>query len=352
MKKLYSLFLLLTGILCFTSCGDDGYTYTAPETLDVSKTDLYFKSAGGTGSIDINTNQELKVSSSVDWCTVNVSGGKITAKTVENLSIESRAATITVSDGMLTSLIAVYQEGLACTVDTSNFKSANNNSAGSTSVTISSTSPYKITIPEEAKSWLSYTEDDKGKVTFTFAANNTGTFRGAYVVITSGSKKVPVPIVQYEIHDLVGTWMAVYFDGEDYYQEDIKITMPSDGKLDMEFGAIAPTMSPLFHCNYINGAMKVQNATPQGKYGSYYLFSAVLSKEGKVSWITDYTYSGSGTITEDGDFAIAFTNDGSWPGNVINGIAVEAFSSSTPTDASHLGYLLAYFDLTLYKVTP
>ena len=51
MKKLYSLFLLLIGLICFTSCGDDDYAYTAPETLDVTKADLYFKSPGGTGAL-------------------------------------------------------------------------------------------------------------------------------------------------------------------------------------------------------------------------------------------------------------------------------------------------------------
>ena len=53
MKKLYSLFLLLMGLLCLTSCGDDDYTYTAPETLNVTKADLYFTSSGGTGIIEI-----------------------------------------------------------------------------------------------------------------------------------------------------------------------------------------------------------------------------------------------------------------------------------------------------------
>lgn len=53
MKKLYSLFFLLMGLLCLTSCGDDDYTYTAPETLNVTKADLYFTSSGGTGNIEI-----------------------------------------------------------------------------------------------------------------------------------------------------------------------------------------------------------------------------------------------------------------------------------------------------------
>ena len=153
--------MLLIGLICFTSCGDDDYAYTAPETLDVTKADLYFKSPGGTGSIEITTNRELQATSSVDWCTVSVSGGVVTAKATENPAIESRAGTITVSDGVLTSLVAVYQEGLVCIIDTSHLKSANDNSAGSTFINVDSSSPFTVTIPEDATSCHSYTSTTK-----------------------------------------------------------------------------------------------------------------------------------------------------------------------------------------------
>ena len=349
MKKLYSLFLLLVGLICFTSCGDDDYTYTAPETLDVKKADLYFKSPGGTGSVEIKTDRELTATSSVDWCTVNVSNNIITAKTTENPSIESRSGTITVSDGALTSVIAVYQEGLACIIDTSTLKSANNNSAGSTFITIDSSSPYTVTIPQDATSWLSYTKDNEGKVTFTFTANTTGTLRGACVIIESGMKKVPLPIAQYETDNLVGDWKAIYSDGEDYYQEDIKITKSDDGMLNLNFNSPAPGITPIFHCTFTDGVIKIQNATAQGRFSGYYLFTSLLSTDNYISWGPDYTYSGSADVTTDGTFCIKFYDDGSWPGKVISGVVLEAFSSSTPSNASHIGSLVNYLDLVLYK---
>ena len=350
MKKLYSLFLLLIGLICFTSCGDDDYEYTAPETLDVTKADLYFKSQGGTGSIEITTNRELQATSSVDWCTVSVSGGVVTAKATENPAIESRAGTITVSDGVLTSLVAVYQEGLVCIIDTSHLKSANDNSAGSTFINVDSSSPFTVTIPEDATSWLSYTKDDEGKVTFNFTANTTGTLRGACVTVTSGAKDVSITIAQYEINDLIGAWKAIYSDGKDYYQEIIEITKPEEGMLDLNFSSPAPGLNPIFHCTYTDGIMKIQNATDQGRYGSYYLYTAMFTTDNGVSWSTDYTYSGSADVTTDGAFTIKFYNDGSWVGKEINGVGLEAFSTPTPSSAGNLGYLLAYFDIILYKL--
>lgn len=349
MKKLYRLFLLLAGIVVTTSCGEDEYTYSAPEALNVVKTDLYFKSAGGTGSIEIKTDRELKATSSVDWCTVSVSGSVITAKSIENTSIESRAGTITVSDGALTSLVAVYQEGLACSIDTSNLKSINSNSAGSAFITVDSSSPYTIVISQNATSWLSYTEDEAGKVIFTFTANTTGAPRGASVAIVSGSKKVLLPIFQYEQQDFVGIWKAMYSDGADLFEEQIEITSPGDGMLNLNFGALAPSVSPIFNCTFKDGALKIKNATAQGRYASFYLFNVVFSADNYVSWGPNYTYSGFASITEDGTFNMKFANDGSWPGKVINGIGLEAFSTSTPSGAGDEGTLAVYFDLILQK---
>lgn len=350
MKKLYSLFLLLIGLICFTSCGDDDYTYKAPETLDVTKADLYFKSLGGTGSIEIKTDREIQATSSVDWCTVSVSGGMITAKVTENPAIESRAGTITVSDGALTSLVAVYQEGLVCIIDTSQLKSANDNNAGSTFITVDSSSPFTVLIPENAASWLSYTKDDEGKVTFNFTANTTGTLRGACVIVKSGTKEIALTIAQYEIDDLLGIWKAIYFDGEDYYQENIEITKPDEGMLDINFSSPAPGLNPIFHCTYTDGVMKIQNATNQGRYANYYLYTAMFTTDNSVSWNPDFTYSGSANVTTDGAFTIKFYNDGSWAGKEINGVGLEAFSTPTPSSAGNLGYLLAYFDIVLYKL--
>lgn len=349
MKKLYSLFLLLAGLTCLTSCGEDNYTYTAPETLDITKADLYFKSLGGTGSIEIKTEGKLVATSSVNWCTVNVSGGTITATTLENPSIESRVGTITVSDGTLTSLVAVYQEGLACIIDTSNLKSGNSNSAGSTSITVKSSSPFKVTIPQNATSWLSYTTDDKGKVTFTFTANTTGALRGACVIVESGSKKTPVTIAQYEMDDLIGKWGAKYHDAEGYYQENITITKSND-KLLLTFEPLGPGMTSTFPCVFNNGVLKVQNGATQGRYSTYYLFNTIFSAAGSSSWSATQNYCGTAEVTTDGDFTLKFYNDGSWPNQEIIGIALGAFSSTTLSTTTYKGYLALYLDIVLYKL--
>lgn len=352
MKKLYRLFLLLAGIVVSTSCGEDEYTYSAPETLNVVKTDLYFKSVGGTGSIEIKTDRELEASSSVDWCTVSVSGSVITAVSSENISIESRACTITVSDGTLTSLVAVYQEGLACTIDTSNLKSAYSNIGGSAFITVDSTSPYTITIPQNATSWLSYTEDEAGKVTFTFTANTTGGPRGASVAVVSGSKKTLLSILQYDQQDILGAWKATYSDGQDLFTEQIEITNQGDGTLNLNFEELAPGVSPIYNCTFKDGVLKIKNGTAQGRFSGFYLFNILLSTDNYIAWSPNYSYSGSANVTEDGTFNIKFADDGSWSDKVISGMLLEAFSTPTPTGNGDQGSLNIYFDLILQKIRP
>ena len=76
----------------------------------------------------------------------------------------------------------------------------------------------------------------------------------------------------------------------------------------------------------------------------------MFTTDNGVSWSTDYTYSGSADVTTDGAFTIKFYNDGSWVGKEINGVGLEAFSTPTPSSEGNLGYLLAYFDIILYKL--
>ena len=290
MKKLYSLFLLLMGLLCLTSCGDDDYTYTAPETLNVTKADLYFTSSGGTGIIEIKSNNGLQATSSVDWCTVSVSGGVIAAKVAENTSIESRAGTITVSDGVLTSLVAVYQEGLACTIDTSTLKIVNDNGVNSSYITIDSSSSY-------ATSWLSCI-DEAGKVTFNLTANETEVPRAANVIITSGERKVTLTIAQYEF---AGTWTADFLNSKGVSTtEQVEIADLGNNKFELKFKApYANAPNPVFQCTYANGTYKIANGTAMGQYAVYYLFGIFSSEDGYFSWDTSYTYSSSFDVAED-----------------------------------------------------
>lgn len=348
MKKLYSLFIVLTGVLCFTSCGDD-YAYTAPEALDVTKADLYFKPSGGVGTVEVNTSRELQATSSVDWCTVTVSGGVVTAKVPEYLSIESRAGTITLSDGVLTSLVAVYQEGFAFGVDKSGLTTLNANQKTTTSVVVTSSFPYTITIPSYAASWLSYTADESGKVVFDIAKNETGAPRGAHVTISCKDEVETFTIEQYELSSFLGAWKAGYLDDGEPYEEDITITSPGEGALDLNFAPLAPTVTPIFHCKYANGVMKMANGTAQGRYSSYYLFTLFSSTDGYISWTATYTYSASSYIGEDGTFYMVFGNDGTWPNKEINGVALGAFTSATATNAGFVGTLASYTDIVLSK---
>lgn len=83
---------------------------------------------------------------------------------------------------------------------------------------------------------------------------------------------------------------------------------------------------PIFHCKHVNGVIKKTNGTAQGTYGSYYLFTVLLSQDGYAAWSTAYTYSTSVMI-----------DDGGRSGGVINGVSLGAFTSSTTTSTGFKG---------------
>ena len=226
-----------------------------------------------------------------------MSGGVIAAKVAENTSIESRAGTITVSDGVLTSLVAVYQEGLACTIDTSTLKIVNDNGVNSSYITIDSSSSYAINIPSYATSWLSCI-DEAGKVTFNLTANETEVPRAANVIITSGERKVTLTIAQYEF---AGTWTADFLNSKGVSTtEQVEIADLGNNKFELKFKApYANAPNPVFQCTYANGTYKIANGTAMGQYAVYYLFGIFSSEDGYFSWDTSYTYSSSFDVAED-----------------------------------------------------
>ena len=55
MKKILCFILLLAGVTMVTSCGEDDATYTPIAPLEILSNNVLFETAGGTGTITVNT---------------------------------------------------------------------------------------------------------------------------------------------------------------------------------------------------------------------------------------------------------------------------------------------------------
>lgn len=351
MKRIYNLLFLSCSLLLMIACSSDDYDYKAPESLDLISSDLYFKSSGGNGTVEVNTDKGITATSSVDWCNCTVSNHTVTVIVNENIEKESRDAVINITDeeGLETQL-ALHQEGLVVKFETEGFTNHFTNTGGSTSLTISSTSPYTVNVPESASSWLSYTDED-GKITFTCTPNETGSPHATQVTITSGSVTRVLSLSQFEITDLIGNWEAEYInsDGESM-STTVNLKQDEEGNLSLDIPVEAAGEIYNFPCQFSDGYLNIQAGSPLGMfYSVYYLYSVVFSTDGYISWNSDLSYGGVGTTDDSGGFILAFGDNGSWTDRVINGMGIWAFSSTDLSSDSSLGYIEEILDLVLHK---
>lgn len=351
MKNIYNLFALLLFTFCVVACdGNDDYVYKVPDSLEVISSNLYFKSAGGSSNIEMHDSANLIATSSVDWCTLIVSDNIVKVTVTENGSKESRDGLVMISNGKLKSQLTLHQEGLAIDFDTEDFNGTFSNIGGTTSFIVSSTSPYVVNVSETAKSWLSYVDED-GKLTFMAAKNETGAPRAAEVALVSGSVTKTFFFSQYEKEDLIGTWTAEYTnsDGMDLVATVI-LEKDNEGNLMLNFPVESVGTTYTFPCDFSNGYLNIKTASALGMYANtYYLYSVVLSKDGSLSWDAGLSYGGTGAVDTEGNFMLRFGDNGTWSGQVITGLAIWAFDSSTLSSDSSVGYLDQVYDLILYR---
>lgn len=194
MKKVFSLIVLLTGVMAFTSCSDDDATYTPIHPLEVTSADLFFEATGGTGSIVVNTEEELTAETTSPWISLAASGNTVTVTAEENASRENRSARIvlTAADGATTNVTAT-QQGVVFYLNGSNKYEV---ASGASTLTVSLRSSVPVTVSSLA-SWITaeYNEEDQ-EITMAIAANQSNDPRTGQVVIAAAGLEEIITIEQ------------------------------------------------------------------------------------------------------------------------------------------------------------
>ena len=113
MKKILSFILLLAGVTMVTSCGEDDATYTPVAPLEILSNNVLFETAGGTGTITVNTSDALTATTTGQWLAVSVSGNTVTVTAQENPSLSGRSAQIVLTSGGKTANVTATQKGLS-----------------------------------------------------------------------------------------------------------------------------------------------------------------------------------------------------------------------------------------------
>ena len=310
MKKITSIFALLLCVFVF-SCSNDDDKETS--SLQIVSSNVTFESAGGTGTIKVNAISEITATSNKDWCTVSVNGDIINVSVIENNDMSGRTAAVTITDGEASTLVPVSQGGCVILYNKSELGHAFTYAGGSATVSFSTTASYSIEVPAEAQSWLSYTLDEENRtITFNVAASADKTPRGAAVKVTAGKKTIYYHLGEYELKDIAGKWRVSFVDGDD---------STLAGEIEVVQDEEEPTIF------YLSG---ISN----------------FFEGGYVSWDMSIQYVAYPSSIN-GKFALVFGDNGSWDGDVVNGIAYWAFSGAAGTGSA--GWLEKFNALTLSK---
>jgi hypothetical protein len=106
----------LTAALGVFSCqaekDADGSRYLAGPALEIVSKDVVFSPQGGTGSIVVNTRENLIAVADRSWAVLSISGNRVTITVDRNESLESRYSSITLSAGGATAEITAQQFGM------------------------------------------------------------------------------------------------------------------------------------------------------------------------------------------------------------------------------------------------
>ena len=99
MKKILSILLAVSAVLCIAACSKDKGVEEAVKTLSVVSTDVVFQPAGGQGSIVVDAQNSFTAASDKSWCTVSTSGQNVVVNVSEWEGLESRYAVVTLTSG-------------------------------------------------------------------------------------------------------------------------------------------------------------------------------------------------------------------------------------------------------------
>ncbi len=210
MKK-YILAMLL-GCLFMASCNETDCSYLGDFKLVQSTTNYSANACTGYIMFDAGSNESgvgVTATSSEEWCKVSVDASKVYISLDDNISIDSRTAMVTITNGSQTKRVPVTQLGCVTEFgEETSYLSANK--AMSIDYVARNTFGLEVTgLPE----WVSYTISENG-IHFDVEANKTGAPRKASAVIKAlkVDKTQTVDFVQFSSDDLFGDWIAEYDD--------------------------------------------------------------------------------------------------------------------------------------------
>lgn len=354
MKKIFSLIVLLAGVITFTSCSDDDATYTPVTPLEVSSADVYFEALGGTGSIVVNTNGAVTAQTSSQWLTVSTSGNTVTVTAQENSTRDGRSAKIvlTAANGA-TANVTATQNGIVYGLKKGTSYTLNDNA---NTLNLEIYHSKSVTV-RSLTDWITASfNEETDRIDISVTPNNTGQKRFGYVEVSSGEFSDIVTISQFDFaKDVLGEYYLFFtqeYDSDEYYVVTATLTSRS---LDFRLYTNYPWSIPVT-CNAANSTVTMTSGAYLGRYSSYYIYLIFMAmSEGYWSaYQTNQTMTATIDAVEDknGNVITSGIFEGvlSTTGTPFDGWNFQAMSSQTFASTASLGYLKRIYHVELEKI--
>lgn len=203
MKELKTLFIALIGFMIVLSCSDDNNVNESAD-FAIEKSDVAFDAEGGTGEITVSGVPIASVSSSDEWCSVQLDGDHAVKVTVaRNNNYDSRSSVVSLSDAHAnTRNIAVSQQGMKHIVS---LKSLRFRNADSTVVVAMMEQPNSVSVnTSESEAWLTAAANGN-ELDISVTKNETGKPRIGYVCCDIDT----IRVVQCDTKDIFGDYYIV-----------------------------------------------------------------------------------------------------------------------------------------------
>lgn len=363
MKKIFSLIVLLTGVMSFTSCSNDDATYNAIVPLEVTSADVLFEPTGGTGSIVINTLEALSAVSDSPWISVQVNGNKVSLEVSENPSIDSRSAIISLSAGGKVAKVTATQKGFVCGIKGSSELVVKSDAASSLNVELASTYPLStIDIAVQSNSdWITAVYNEKTeRIEIETTANSTGMMRKGTVSVKMDDIEDEISILQFEFEkDVLGTYTFVYQSFDSKWNTGttraIQATLTENALL-LPVSSSSTLSIPISITKGNPGefSISVESASYCGRYGSYYIFVQFLDKNLNYWTSTNKGYYSTASLQLETESDGTPVQQATFTGGYISNYGIRAWRFMAATENRFAGttyFLLGALNPVLIKTS-
>jgi len=340
MKK----YILLAALVLagFTACSEDeDWGMDGEKLIQVTKSDVLFQAAAGTGTVVFNATGQVTAETDRDWCTATIDGNTVNVSVTENGNLEGRSSQLILRCGSDSVHVTVQQIGLVFQL-----------SAGSEIVTSSDevhSLTYEMTanVPltfESDEDWFSVVSDEE-HLTVSFKENTNGHARMGTLKYSSDTFSGLLKVTQYDFEkDIAGPCYLTFYTQEGEFQAMNAVLSQTELVLP-DFGWTIPVTFEQEKARFV-----MYNARRMGEYQGYDVYNTVEGS-GYYTWSsTVYMLFPLNYDAESGITFFDMQDTGTWS-RPIDFMSFRIFSGA-PSSATSKGLILKLYSPSIWRQNP